>query len=197
VDPERERELVARLRRGEHAAFDAIYDAYRAKLFGFLARMAGRRDLAEDLLQETFLRLASRGHLLAEDTRLGAWLFTVARNLYLSHCRTTLLDAERMDALALAPAPGLAPSPFESAAASQLGARLERAFAALPERDREVILLIAVERLDHADAAAVLELSPEALRQRLSRARAKLEQALTDTTDHEIAAPSRPAAGRS
>jgi RNA polymerase sigma-70 factor (ECF subfamily) len=180
VDPERERELVERLRRGEHAAFDALYDAYRAKIFGFLARLTGRRDLAEDLLQETFLRLAARATQLVEDTHLGPWLFTVARHLYWSHCRSTVLDAARLDALALAPPPTHAPSPFESAAASQLGARLERAFAALPERDREVLLLVSVERLDHADAASVLELSPEALRQRLSRARARLEDALAE-----------------
>ena len=180
MDPERERELVTRLRQGEHAAFDAVYDAYRAKVFGFLARMAGRRELAEDLVQETFLRLAARATQLTEDTRLAAWLFTVARNLYWSHCRSALLDAARLDALAVAPPPGSMPSPFESAAASQMGARLERAFATLTERDREVLLLVAVERLDHADAAAVLELSPEALRQRLSRARTRLEAALTE-----------------
>jgi RNA polymerase sigma-70 factor (ECF subfamily) len=179
VDPERESELVARLRRGDHAAFDAVYDAYRAKVFGFLARMAGRRDLAEDLCQETFLRLAARAAQLAPDTRLAAWLFTVARNLYWSHCRSVLLDAARLDALALAPPAG-ASSPFESAAASQMGVRLERAFAALAERDREVLLLVAVERLDHTDAAAMLELTPEALRQRLSRARARLEAALAE-----------------
>ncbi len=180
MDLDRERELLDRLRRGEHAAFDQIYDAYRPRLFGFLARMVGRRDLAEDLLQETFLRLAARAASLAEDTRLGAWLFTVGRNLYLSHRRSSLVDAARLEALALAPGPGESASPFEAAAASELGARLERAMATLPENHREVLLLVAVERLDHADAAAILELSPEALRQRLSRARAQLEQALSE-----------------
>jgi RNA polymerase sigma-70 factor (ECF subfamily) len=177
VDGETERELVARLRRGDRAAFDAVFDHYRPKVFGFLARMAGRRELAEDLVQETFLRLAAKASLLAEDTLLAAWLFTVARNLYYSHCRSATLDAERLDQLALR-TQEQKPSPFEDAAASELGRRLERAFASLNDRDREVLLLIAVEQVEHAAAAEILGLSSEALRQRLSRARKALDAAL-------------------
>ncbi len=172
-----EADLVARLRRGDPDAFDAVYEAYRPRIFGFLARMAGRRDLAEDLLQETFLRLAARCRSLAPDTGPGAWLFTVARNLYISHCRSGLLDAERLEGMAREPAAG-GTTPFEQAAASELGARLERALAALPPAHREVLLLIAVERMEHEEAAAVLELSREVLRQRLSRARAGLAEQL-------------------
>jgi RNA polymerase sigma-70 factor (ECF subfamily) len=178
VDGETERALVARLRCGEGRAFDVIFDHYRPKIFGFLARMAGRRELAEDLTQETFLRLARKATTLAEDTRLAAWLFTVARNLYYSHCRSASLDAERLDRLALR-GPEPEPGPFEDAAASELGRRLERAFARLGDRDREVLLLIAVEQVEHAAAAEVLGLSAEALRQRLSRARKALEGLLS------------------
>lgn len=177
MESKSEADLVARLRRGDPDAFDAIYEAYRARIFGFLARMAGRRDLAEDLLQETFLRLAARARSLAPDTRPGAWLFTVARNLYLSHCRSSLLDAQRLEGIAGEPSGG-GPTPFDQAAASELGARLERALAALPPAHREVLLLIAVERMEHEEAAAVLALSREALRQRLSRARAGLAELL-------------------
>ena len=49
---------VAGLRQGETAAFDAVFAAYRRRLFGYLVRMTRRRDVAEDLLQEVFLRLA-------------------------------------------------------------------------------------------------------------------------------------------
>ncbi len=180
VESSSEADLVARLRGGDAGAFDALYEAYRARIFGFLARMAGRRDLAEDLLQETFLRLAARARSLAPDTRPGAWLFTVARNLYISHCRASMLDADRRGGMAREPATG-GPSPFDHAAASELGVRLERALAALSPAHREVLLLIAVERMEHEEAAAVLELSREALRQRLSRARAGLAEQLAGT----------------
>lgn len=78
---------MARLKAGEAAAFEAIYAACRPRLFGHLARLLRRRDVAEDLLEETGLRLVARAGELADDTRLGPGLFTVARNLYASYCR--------------------------------------------------------------------------------------------------------------
>ena len=172
-------ELVDRLRQGDPGAFDEVWEEFRARVFGYLARMCGRRDLAEDLLQETFLRLAARARTLREDSRLGPWLFTVARNLWVSHTRATLLDAERLDELALLD-PGTAHSPFEAAAASELGQRLERALHRLAPAYREALLLVAVERMDAGDAAQVVGVSPEAFRQRLSRARGMIEDALAD-----------------
>jgi RNA polymerase sigma-70 factor (ECF subfamily) len=175
-----ERDLVARLQRGDGGAFDLVFTAYRARINGFLVRMSSNRHLAEDLVQETFLRLARSARTLADDTQLKPWLFTVARNLYVSHCRRTALDADRVYELALqaahreeAPA-----SPHDEYEGSQLVARFERALAELPPSYREVILLTAVEQMEPIEAAKVLELSSEALRQRLSRARALLREAL-------------------
>jgi RNA polymerase sigma factor (sigma-70 family) len=180
VDPDSERALVAGLKRGEAAAFDAAYAAYRARLFGFLVRMARRRELAEDLLQETWIRLATRSASLADDTRLGAWLFTVARNLLVSHVRATRLDADLVGEQEPA---GGAVTPFEELAGSQAQRRLEAALAAMAPAYREVLLLVAVERMTPQQAAEVLGARPEAVRQRLSRARGMLEAALQDVQD--------------
>ena len=65
--------------------FDAMYDAYRPRVFAFLLRMTRNRALAEDLLDETWLRLVRHAPRLLDDTRCGPWLFTVARNLYWTH----------------------------------------------------------------------------------------------------------------
>jgi RNA polymerase sigma-70 factor (ECF subfamily) len=100
MDRETELRLVERLRLGDEAAFDEIYDTYRARLFAFLVRLSRRRDVAEDLLEETWLRVVTHASSLAPDTRLLPWLFTVARNLYWSYCRSRLLDEERLAALA-------------------------------------------------------------------------------------------------
>ena len=69
-------------------------------------------------------------------------------------------------------------SPFEAAAASELERRIERALATMPAASREVLLLVGVAGLDHSDAADVCGLTPEALRQRLHRARETLSRAL-------------------
>jgi RNA polymerase sigma-70 factor (ECF subfamily) len=181
VEPHAERALVAALKRGDPAAFDRVYAAYRARVFGFLARMSGSRTLAEDLLQETWLRLARRARELADDTRLGPWLFTVARNLVVSHYRMTLLDAQRIDQLGLAGAGDAEEiTPFEELAGSEARRRIERALALLPPAYREVVLLVAVERMAPSEAAEVLGLRGDAVRQRLARARGLLAEALEE-----------------
>jgi RNA polymerase sigma factor (sigma-70 family) len=169
--------VITGLRRGDPAAFDAAFAAYRPRIYAFLVRLTRRRDLAEDLLQETFLRLARHALRLAEDTNLRAWLFTVARNQVRSYLRWAILDAERLRDLGLWPR-GEPSSPFDDAAGGETERGLERAIAALPLRYREVILLCAVEGLAHDQVARMLGLRPDALRQRLARARAMIEERL-------------------
>lgn len=187
MDPATERDLVDRLRRGDGDAFDSVYAAFRAPIYGFLARLSGRRDLAEELLQETFVRLAARATSLREDTRLGAWLYTVARNLHVSHARLTALDAARVDRASLE-VPARPATPFEETAAGQTQLALERALASLPATYREVLLLVAVDRMEPSEAAQVVGVSPETLRQRLSRARTMMKEALTDRSSGRRAA---------
>jgi RNA polymerase sigma-70 factor (ECF subfamily) len=182
MDPVEEHGLFLRLKRGDGAAFDALYAHYRPRLFGFLARLCGRRDVAEDLLQETWLRLARAAPGLTEDSRVGAWLFAVARNLFYSERRRAAWERGRfLPALPDERTADGAPSPFDLTAASETERVLESALARLPLEAREVLLLVAVERLTPAEAAEVLGVKPEALRQRLSRARGALGAALQRT----------------
>jgi RNA polymerase sigma-70 factor (ECF subfamily) len=170
-------ELVRRLKRGDPAGFDAAYSRYRTRIFSFLLRMSRDRALAEDLLQETWVRLATRSTDLADDTHLGGWLFTVARNLFRSHCRWAALDAERVGGLE--PAAGAAPpTPHEWAQLGETERRLEDAIGGLAPKVREAVLLVAVEGLSPSRAAEIVGASPEAMRQRLSRGRALLTKAL-------------------
>ena len=108
--------LVARLRRREPAAFDDVYALYQPRIFRFLLRLAGSRQLAEDLFQDTWLAAARHTGDLAEDTDLGAWLFTIARNKHRSHRRWAFLDFTQRERLAHEPAEP-APAPDRSAEA--------------------------------------------------------------------------------
>ena len=80
-----ELDLVARLRAGDSAAFDLVHAEFNTRIFNFLARLTRRREVAEDLLEETWLRFIDRAPRLHADTRLGPFLFTVARNLHISY----------------------------------------------------------------------------------------------------------------
>ena len=129
-----------------------VYARYSGRILAFLLRLSGRREVAEDLFQETFCELARDAPRLHADTDLAAWLFRVARNAWLSHRRGSMLDVSRRVVLAEDALPATAD--VDPAARSDAARRL-------------------VE-LEAAQAAAILGISDEALRQRLSRARAQL-----------------------
>jgi RNA polymerase sigma-70 factor (ECF subfamily) len=179
MDREIELALVRRLGDGDTAAFDAIFEQFHVRLLTFLVRLCRSRDVAEDLAEETWLRLVGHAHRLRPDTRLLPWLFTVARNLHVSYRRSRSLETSCTDSLiGLWPSGSPQPSPFEETAASELEARLETALADLPERLREAVLLVAVEGVAPVEAAAICGVSPEAMRQRVSRGRALLAEML-------------------
>jgi RNA polymerase sigma-70 factor (ECF subfamily) len=110
MERETELALVDGLRRRDAAAFDAVYDAFRSRLFSFLLRSCRRRDVAEDLLEETWLRVVASAPELRADTRLAPWLFTVARNLYWSYCRSRMVE-DRFEAALPSLWPAARPQP--------------------------------------------------------------------------------------
>ena len=178
VDRDSELALIARLKQRDEDAFDELYAAYHARIFNFLARLARNRDVAEDLAEETWLRVVANARRLREDTRLAPWLFTIARNLFASYCRSRALDYDAMSSPSLWPVQPPEPSPFEAASATELQKRVEVALATLPGIYREALLLVAQEGMSPSEAASVCGISGEAMRQRLSRARAMLASRL-------------------
>jgi len=173
VDEEPER-LVFELRAGSRAAFEAIYRLYRAPVFGFLLRLSGDRGVAEDLFQNTWLKLHRHAQTLRPDSDLKAWLFTVARNEYLSHRRWRSLDVRRLAGAELRPS-----VPVSSDVSVEF-ADLERGLAKLNRDEREVLLLSVVEGFEPVRAAGILGISHAAFRKRLSRARTRLERLLAE-----------------
>jgi RNA polymerase sigma-70 factor (ECF subfamily) len=181
--PADEAAWLAQLRQGDKQAFTRIYERYRVRLYSFLLRLCGRRDQADDLLQDTFVQLARHANRLHPQTQLAPWLYTVARNRYRSQRRTAVsrlaqlrdwFFGSRVQSLPLAG------SPLQSASERQDIVRLEAALQRLSPSLREVILLVAVEELDQSQAAQVLDLQPAALRKRLERARAQLQWELSE-----------------
>src|SRR3954452_10532836 len=175
IDRDVELQLVTRLRQGDPDAFDVVHSAFNQRLYNFLARLSRRPDVAEDLLEETWLRLVKHSGRLQPDTRLGPWLFTVARHLHASYCRSRFLEDSHAAGLSgLWPDAHREPSPFEALESDEAAQRLATALASLPLACREALLLVAVEGLPHAEAARICGVTAEAMRQRVSRARALL-----------------------
>src|SRR5438132_12215052 len=82
-------ELLAAFQQGDVGAFEALLRRHRAPLFTFLLRMLGDRERAEDLAQETFLRIVKGAAAWEQRARFQTWLYTIARNL--------CVDASRRD----------------------------------------------------------------------------------------------------
>src|SRR4051812_21024117 len=167
--------LVDRLRRGERTAFRELYARFAPASFGFLLRLCGRRDDAEDLHQDVWLAIARHAARLDAETDLAAWIFTVARNRFVSSRRRADVAVPASDPLDVDLGAAVPVSTEDPACRD-----LERALASLSDVHREVLLLVGVEGLEVAQAAAVLSIRPDAARQRLARARAALTEALRD-----------------
>jgi len=155
----------------EAAMMRGLYAEHGAALWRYALRLTGDQARAEDVVQETLLRAWRHPEVTDEvDRSARAWLFTVARHLYISYLRSRMLEDSVVSGLtALWPVSPPRASPFETAAATELERRLERALAALPLASREVLLLVGVAGLDQSDAADVCGITPAALRQRLLR----------------------------
>jgi len=170
-----DQEALALLGQGDPRGFELAYARYAQRIFGFLVRLSGSTMVAQDLFQQTFMRLAEGGARLRADSDLRAWLFTVARNAFHSYARSrssqaranaALRDAERVTNT----------GPDARLAIAELESALDR----LNSGDRELLLLFGVEGLSYAEVAAVLELDQVTVRKRVSRARARLAEALDD-----------------
>jgi RNA polymerase sigma-70 factor (ECF subfamily) len=178
---EPDREAISWLRRRDPRGFDLTYTGYAARVRAFILRLSGRSDVADDIVQQTFLRLAERGPDLRADSDLHAWLFTVARNAFVGRARAfeSLGDETPLESLA---------SPVPDFVGRLTLGDVERALTGLPMDDRELLLLVGVEGMEPAQAAVVLGIEAAALRQRLTRARRRL---LTELERSTNAQPSR------
>jgi RNA polymerase sigma-70 factor, ECF subfamily len=168
-----DRDALLLLEQRDSRGFDLAYARYAERIFGFLLRLSGSRAVAEDLFQHTFMRLAEVGARLPVDSDLRAWLFSVARNAFHSHARARAVQARANVELL--------PRLSDSTASPDSGlalAELERALAGLKGSDRELLLLFAMEGLSHVEVARVLGLDQVTVRKRVSRARARLAEAL-------------------
>jgi RNA polymerase sigma-70 factor (ECF subfamily) len=170
--------LMQRLQAGDTGAFQALYERHHRAVFGFLLRSLADRHAAEDLLQETFLRVFVHREAYRPTAAFRTWLFTIARNLLIDRFRAVRGKPEPDDPEALSTLSALGALPLERAEGRQLAERLEAAIEQLPRSQREVLLLSRVAGLDHQEIAQVIGASPQAVRVALHRALRRLHRQL-------------------
>jgi RNA polymerase sigma-70 factor (ECF subfamily) len=162
-------------RAAARACVEELYAAHHAEIHGYLARMVGDDELAADLTQETFVKAYRAFDTLQEMALARPWLYRIAG-------RTALDELRRRRLVRFVPwtgeARGVGPSAEEVALRGRLSGELERAIAAIPERQRMALLLSELHELNGVELAAALDTSHDAARALLARARESLRQAL-------------------
>jgi RNA polymerase sigma-70 factor (ECF subfamily) len=147
---------------------ELLFAIHRQGVFRYLCRTVGRPDAAQDLTQEVFLRVSRAQVPEADAAGHRAWVFKIARNLALNHLR----DGARR---------GPAPLPLvdrPTPATQELALAIRQAMADLGEIDRDVFLMRESAGLSYSEIAEACELSVDAVRARLKRAREQLRDAL-------------------
>jgi RNA polymerase sigma-70 factor (ECF subfamily) len=187
-DPEVQ--LMLRVRDGDEAAFAQIVATYQDRLIGLLTNLIGDRATAEDTAQETFLRIYRARAGYEANAKFSTWLFSIAHNLA-SNARRTL---GRRKETQLAPAPDASgPVPQDQLAAeksalqpsrvmakTELLEKVQAAMETLNDRQRMALLLHRFEGMSYVDIGAAMEMSPQAVKSLLSRARDQLRIALEE-----------------
>lgn len=165
---------------GDDGAFAALFRRWSGPLLRYLERMVGDPASAEELLQETFLRVHRARGRYRPEARFSTWLYTIANRLALNELRRprrqrshARLDAEDDDLAPLQLA-GETPRAEDLLDARREGDAVERALATLPERQRAALWLTAVEGLSYAETAETLETTEKSVKALVHRARAAL-----------------------
>jgi RNA polymerase sigma-70 factor (ECF subfamily) len=153
-------------------AFTELLEAEIPKLRRYARALARDAVRADDLVQNALLRAIAKQHLWQPGTDLRAWLFTILHHQNVNDVRRSLREGDRVAVENVAPTLATVSDPT---AALQIR-DLERAIAALPEEQRQVLLLVGLEGMRYEEVATILEIPVGTVRSRLSRGRETLRR---------------------
>jgi RNA polymerase sigma-70 factor (ECF subfamily) len=180
---------------GDAAAFGSVHRALYPRLFAFLTRMTGSSAAADDLVQETFLRMHRARSTFSKGAAVLPWAYAIARNVHLDFARSQKYRrTERLPSDPGAePAAGRGADVESAAIASEAARAVERVLARIAPAQRDAFILLRYEGLSVEEAAAVLGATPSAVKLRAFRAyealRAELAEASARSPNDEQEQP--------
>jgi RNA polymerase sigma-70 factor (ECF subfamily) len=182
-------DLVALAQKGRESAFRELIRRYERPVFSLIFRMVRDRETAEDLSQDTFIKVLNHLDKYRPEFRLSSWLFKIANNVAIDHLRKRHVETVSIDGSPhAATAAEIESTSFEVVArqetaleeleARELGGAIERAIAGLRPEYRSCILLRHVEGRSYEEIAATLDLPLGTVKTYIHRARHQLREAL-------------------
>lgn len=189
--------LVARCQKADVAAFDEIVARYKGRIYGYLYRMTGNAEDAEDITQEVFVRMYTSIGSFRAEASLSAWLFRIAGNLAVDAFRRAKnrrilvrsLDGEVAadvgdeNAFVTRDVPDWSREPMTLLARAESGAQIQTALEKLPPRLRSAVVLCDIEGLSYEDIAVVERIPLGTVKSRIFSARAALRKRLSPYWD--------------
>jgi len=184
-----DQEVVALAREGREAAYPELVRRYERPVFSLIYRMVRDRALAEDLAQDTFVKVLNALESYRSEYKFSSWIFKIANNVAIDQLRRRELDTlsldgspdartqQEVEATALQAA-DRGESPLEELEARELGSVIERAIARLRPEYRSCILLRHVEGRSYEEIAATLDLPLGTVKTYIHRARHELREYL-------------------
>jgi RNA polymerase sigma-70 factor (ECF subfamily) len=193
--------LMLEVRDDSAAAFDELMLRYQNRLVTVLEHLVGRRDQADDLAQEVFLRVYRARKRYVAGAKFSTWLYTIANHVAANSLRSrsrrpevnlssrpSESGANSLDKMAVAASGAMPARQLDKA---ELRDVVREALAGLSERQRMAVLLNKFEEMSYADIAATMDMTPQAVKSLLSRARVNLKEKLEPYLENGM----RPAEG--
>ncbi len=189
--------LMLEVRDGNAAAFEELVLRYQGRLLTVLRHLVGSREQAEDLAQEVFLRVYRARESYEPGAKFATWLYTIANHAAANALRSrsrrhevTLqtrdsgpMGARPLDAMLQASSGQMPARQLDKAEMREI---VQLALESLGPRQRMAVLLSKFEGMSYAEIAAVMKLSPQAIKSLLSRARENLREVLQPYFEHGV-----------
>src|SRR6478752_7789751 len=184
-------DVAALAKEGREPAFRELVRRYERPVFSLIFRMVRDREMAEDLAQDTFIKVLNNIDRYRPEFKLSSWLFKIANNVTIDHLRRRQLDtisiegspdavtAERARATSVTVTSG-GESPLEELESRELGGQIEKAIAKLRPEYRACIILRHVEDYSYDEIAEIVKLPLGTVKTYIHRARQELRQYLGD-----------------
>lgn len=170
-----EQELMRRAAAGDRSAAETCIRAHQQSLYAYMLRMSGRPDVAEDIVQEAFVRVLTNLDRFDDRYRFSTWLFTIAKRLYVNTCQKhkPIYDSDIVGAWQGAGC-GSDWSPTRDEIQHNVRSALDECLQMLPERQREIIILFHQQDWRIAVIARHLDMPEGTVKSHLHRGRRKL-----------------------
>ena len=187
-------DIAALAKQGRESAFRELVRRYERPVFSLIFRMVRDREIAEDLAQDTFIKVLNNIDRYRPEFKLSSWLFKIANNVAIDHLRKRQLETVSMEGSPhAATAAEIEATSFEIAAqqesaldeieARELGSSIERAIATLRPEYRSCIMLRHVEGRSYEEIASILDLPLGTVKTYIHRARHELREALSESRE--------------